>query len=147
MTAAVRLLNQMVVKEGIKNAIGFATFLGCAVEIYKFSTKPENPTQTTAMKAMIWCTQLSIILAFLTSRPMLRFFPQGPIFAINPWQARHIMSVSASLFALPAVIHSIFKVWKEMSSLEIMTNFHFWTGRPFLNRANSCLSFLSERIG
>ncbi|HNA62268.1 MAG TPA: hypothetical protein PKW79_04250, partial [Rhabdochlamydiaceae bacterium] len=76
------------------------------------------PAQSTAMKVMIRCMQLSMIPAFLTNRPMLRFFPQGPIFAINPWQARHIMSVSASLLALPAVIHSIFKLWKEMSSLE-----------------------------
>jgi hypothetical protein len=145
MTAAIRLLNQMPVKEGIKNVIGIATFLGCAVEIYKFCAKPETPAQSTAMKVIVRCTQLSIILAFLTSRPMLRFFPQGPIFAINPWQARHLMSVSASLLALPAVIHSMFKLWKEMSSLETMANFHFWTGRPFLNRANYFLSCLRVR--
>ena len=149
----VRFLNQPLVKEGIKEVIGAITFLGCAVEIYHFAT--EYPSTT--LKVVVVCTQLSVILACLTSRPglrlchwvahklarpetLVRLFGPSTNFVGNPWHPRHVASITASLLAIPAVAQSLYNLWMQrqelISRIQKLACFNFFTGRPFLHVVN-----------
>lgn len=137
-TPSVRLLNQPVVKEGVKNLAGSVTFFFGLVEIYdlyqialgcKISTETCSASPKwlqVANKVVIVCSKISLILSAGVSRPgvfmisslvgcvfstvqLNRVFGPNTIFAINPWHPRHVMSIAAVILALPSVIQSTYQ--------------------------------------
>jgi hypothetical protein len=136
--ASVRLLNQPVVKEGVKNLAGSVTFVFGLVEIYDIyqiargreisteacSTSPK--WLQVANKVVIVCAKISLILSAGVSRPGVfiisslvgcvfstsqldRVFGPNTIFAVNPWHPRHVISIAAVILALPSLIQSTYK--------------------------------------
>lgn len=137
-TTSVRLLNQPIVKEGVKNIAGTATFVFGLVEIYDICQIARGRAITTeawsdhprwlrvANKVIIVCAKVSLILSAGVSRPgvyiisslvgsifstsqLTRVFGPNTIFAINPWHPRHVVSIVAVGLALPSVAQSAFK--------------------------------------
>jgi hypothetical protein len=136
--ASVRLLNQPIVKEGVKNLAGSVTFVFGLVEIYdiyQIARGREISTETcstsprwaqVANKVIIVCAKISLILSAGVSRPGVfiissltgcvlsttqldKIFGPNTIFAINPWHPRHIVSIAAVILALPSIIQSTCK--------------------------------------
>jgi hypothetical protein len=136
--ASVRLLNQPVVKEGVKNLAGSVTFVFGLVEVYDIyqiargreisteacSTSPQ--WLQVANKVVIICAKISLILSASVSRPgvfiisslvkcvfstaqLNRVFGPNTILAVNPWHPRHVISIAAVILALPSVIQSTYK--------------------------------------
>jgi hypothetical protein len=137
----VRFLNQMWVKEGIKEVVGAVTFGAGAVEISRMRT---------TVKVIAVCAQLSIILAVLTSRPSLHVYHwilgPTPNFVTNPWHPIHVASIGASVLAIPAVIQSIYGLWMGRKELIAkLASFNFFTGRPFLHIMNAACTHIRFR--
>lgn len=141
--ASVRLLNQPVVKENVKNLAGSVTFVFGLVEIYdiyQIARGREISTEActtspkwvhVANKVVIVCAKISLILSAGVSRPGIfiisslmgcafstaqleRVFGPNTIFTINPWHPRHVISIAAVILALPAVTQSIYKGFNWM---------------------------------
>ena len=135
---SVRLLNQPVVKEGVKNFCGSVTCVFGLVEIYDLyqitlgceistETCPTSPKWLqVAHKVVIVCAKISLVLSAGVSRPGVfmisslvgcvfstvqldRVFGPNTIFAVNPWHPRHVISIAAVILALPSVIQSTYK--------------------------------------
>lgn len=131
-------LNQPVIKEGVKNVAGAATFVFGFVEIYDIyqslknrNIQPETSTQPfswseTVKKIVIVCAKISLILSGMVSRPgvfvisilvgrvftpvqLESVFGPNTIFAINPWHPRHVASITAVILALPAVLQGLYQ--------------------------------------
>jgi len=136
--ASVHLLNQPLVKEGVKNLAGSVTFVFGLVEIYdiyriargrEISTEASSTSPKwlqVANKVVIVCAKISLILSAGLSRPGVfiissllgcvfstaqldRVFVPNTIFAVNPWHPRHVISIAAVMLALPSVIQSTHK--------------------------------------
>ncbi len=134
---SVRLLNQPLVKEGVKNITGTVTFVFGLVEIYHIYHLARDHEITTdvcsdypkwiqvANNVMIVCTKISLILSagvsypgvFIISSLIGCFFSTsqlkqvcGPntIFVVNPWHPRHIVSIAAVILALPSLAQSAY---------------------------------------
>lgn len=134
-TTSIRVLNQPIVKESVKNIAGTVTFaFGIAeiFDIYQIAQVREITTETysespkwsqVANKVMIVCAKISLILSAGVSRPgvfmisslmgsvfstsqLHRVFGPSTIFAINPWHPRHIISIAAVILALPSLTQS-----------------------------------------
>lgn len=131
------LLNHPVVKEGVKNVAGVATFAFGVVEIYDIysSLKNRNVTtetsqklswQETLKKVVMVCAKISLILSGMVSRPgvfiistlvgmvftpiqLESVFGPNTIFAVNPWHPRHVVSIAAVILALPAVVQALYQ--------------------------------------
>ena len=137
-SASVRLLNQPVVKEGVKNLAASVTFVFGLVEtydIYQIARGREISTEDcltfpkwlqVANKVMIICAKISLILSAGVSRPeafiissvvgyvfstaqLDRAFGPNTVFAVNPWHPRHVISIAAVILALPSVIQLTYK--------------------------------------
>lgn len=135
---SVRLLNQPIVKEGVKNIAGTVTFVFGLVEIYDIYQIARGREITTeaclghsqwiqvANKVMIVCAKISLILSAGVSRPgvfiissligcvfstsqLNRVFGPNTIFAVNPWHPRHVVSIAAVVLALPSLTQSACK--------------------------------------
>lgn len=138
LNASVRVLNQPVVKEGIKYFAGTVTFVFGLVELYdiyqiaqgrEITTEnySEYPKWVQVMnKVIIVCAKISLILSAGVSRPgvfiistligcifstpqLERVFVPNTIFAVNPWHPRHVVSIVAVLLALPSLAQSTYK--------------------------------------
>ncbi len=136
--ASVRLLNQPIVKEGVKNIASSVTFVFGLMElhdIYRISQGREISTETcldspkwvqVSNKVIIVAAKISLILSAGVSRPgvfiisslvgpvfstaqLNRAFGPNTIFAVNPWHPRHIVSIAAVVLALPSVAQSAYK--------------------------------------
>lgn len=137
-TTTVNLLNQPIVKEGVKNVAGSLTFAFGLVEIYdvyQIARGREISTETQvssskwvniAHKVIILCAKIALILSAGVSRPGVfiissmtglvfstsqldRFFGPNTIFAINPWHPRHVVSIAAVILASPAIAQSTYQ--------------------------------------
>ncbi len=135
---SVRLLNQSIVKENIKNIAGTFTFVFGLVEIYdvyrifrghEISTEAylDYPKWVqVANKVVIVCAKISLILSAGVSRPgvfmisllieyvfstsqLNRVFGPNAVFVVNPWHPRHLISIVAVILALPSVVQSVCK--------------------------------------
>lgn len=135
---SVRLLNQPIVKEGVKNIAGSITLVFGLVEIYDIYQIARGREITTeacsdcpkwiqvANKVIIVCAKISLILSAGVSRPGVfiissligcvfstsqldRVFGPNTIFAVNPWHPRHIVSLVAVILALPSLAQSTYK--------------------------------------
>lgn len=133
LTAAAQLLNQPIVKEGVKNIAGAVTFAFGLIEIYdiyqifrgrKISTEEstEQPKWAhTANKIEIVCAKASLVVSATVSRPGVfvisslvgrifspaqrnRVFGLNTQFAVNPWHPRHVFSIAAVILAVPSVV-------------------------------------------
>lgn len=130
---SVNLLNQPIIKEGVKNIAGSVTFVFGLVEIYdiyQITRGREISTEISlnspkwikvANKVVIVCAKISLILSAGVSRPGIfiisslvgcvfsttqldQTFGPNTIFAVNPWHPRHVISITAVTLALPSVI-------------------------------------------
>lgn len=137
-TTSVRLLNQPIVKEGVKNIAGTVTFVFGLVEIYDIYQIARGREITTeacsdypkwiqvANKVVIVCAKISLILSAGVSRPGVfiissligcifstsqldKVFGPNTIFAVNPWHPRHVVSIVAVVLALPSLAQSAYK--------------------------------------
>lgn len=136
--ASIRVLNQPIVKEHVKNVMGSMTFVFGLVEVYtiyqiardhKISTegclRSSNWVQI-ANQVVFVCAKISLILSAGVSRPgvfiissiakcifstaqLERVFGPNTIFAVNPWHPRHVISMAAVILALPFVAQSTYK--------------------------------------
>lgn len=135
---SVRLLNQPIVKEGVKNIAGSVTFVFGLVEIYdiyqitrgrKISTETSSNSPKwiqVANTIVIVCAKISLILSAGVSRPGVfiisslvrcifsttqldRVFCPNTLFAVNPWHLRHVISITAVILALPSVLQSTYE--------------------------------------
>lgn len=135
---SVRLLNQPIVKEGVKNVVGSMTFVFGLFEVYdvyQIARGREISTETcstspkwvqVANKVVIVCAKVALILSAGVSRPgvfiissivgrvfsttqLERIFGPNTIFAINPRHPRHVISIAAVILSLPCVIQSTCK--------------------------------------
>jgi len=135
---SVRLLNQPIVKEGVKNIAGSVTFGFGLVEIYdiyqimrgrEISTEISlnSPKWVQVVdKVVIVCAKISLILSAGVSRPGIfiisslvgcifstaqldQVFGPNTIFAINPWHPHHVTSVAAVILAISSVVQSTYK--------------------------------------
>ena len=138
---SVRLLNQPIVKEGVKNIAGTVTFVFGLVEIYDIYQIARGREITTeafsedpkwsqvANKVIIVCAKISLILSGGVSRPgvyiissligsvfstsqLERVFGLNTIFAVNPLHPRHVVSIAAVILALPSLAQSSYKAIK-----------------------------------
>lgn len=136
--ASIRLLNQPIVKESVKNIAGTVTFVFGLVEIYdlcqiiqgrKISTERylDYPKWVqVAHKVTIICAKLSIVLSAAVSRPgvfiisssigcffttpqLNQVFGPNTTFAVNPWHPRHVISIVAMVLAMPSFAQSTYK--------------------------------------
>lgn len=138
-TTSVGLLNQPIVKEGVKNIAGAVTFVFGLVEIYDIYRIARDREITTtearsiypkwsqrANKVIIVCAKISLILSAGVSRPgvfilssligcvfstsqLNRAFGPNTLFAINPWHPRHVVSIAAIILAFPSLTQSAYK--------------------------------------
>jgi hypothetical protein len=130
-------LNQPIIKEGVKNVAGAATFVFGLAEVYdlyqilrgrSISTEAAAaPTwKDTAVTVTIVCAKISLILSATTSRPgvfvisslagqlfttaqLEGAFGANTIFAVNPWHPRHVTSIAAVILALPTMTYSAYR--------------------------------------
>ena len=136
--ASVRLLNQPIVKESVKNIAGTVTFVFGLVELYDIYQIARGREITTeacsgypkwiqvANKVIIVCAKISLILSAGVSRlgvfiissligcvfstsQLNRVFGPNTIFAVNPWHPRHVVSIAAVILALPSLAQSAYK--------------------------------------
>jgi hypothetical protein len=129
--SAVRFMNQMWVKEGIKDVAGWATLVGAVA----FSMK--NPFQSAA--------NFSVIVSGLTSRPIVhlmvdKFWGPRTTFQHNPWQPQHLVSIAATVIAIPAVLRATYDAFylrKPLTRIQKLACFNFFTSRPFLHVVNA----------
>lgn len=145
LSAAARVLNQPLIKEGIKNVAGCITFAFGMIEVYDIDrilrgreitteSYPDGPKwMETANKMAIVCTKISLILSAGVSRPgvfiisslvgcvvsshqLERVFGPNTIFAVNPWHPRHVASITAVLLSLPSIAQSTYKILARHAS-------------------------------
>lgn len=138
LNGSVHLLNQPIVKEGVKNLAGSVTFVFGLLEVYDVSQIARCREISTeacstspkwvqiAKKIVIVCAKISLILSAGVSRPGVfiisslvgcvfstaqldRVFGPNTIFKINPWHPRHLISIAAVILALPSVLESTCK--------------------------------------
>jgi hypothetical protein len=138
LNASVQILNQPIVKEGVKRVLGTVTFafgLVAIYDIYQISQGREISTETfpnspkwvqVAHKVIIVCAKISIILSAGVSQPGVfiisslvgcffstgqldQVFGPNTIFAVNPWHPRHVISIAAVILALPSIIKSTYE--------------------------------------
>lgn len=136
--ASVKLLNQPIVKEGVKNIAGTVTCVFGLVElfdIYQIARGREITTEAcsdypqwmqVANKLMIVCSKISLILSAGVSRPGVfilstligsvfstsqldRVFGPNTIFTVNPWHPRHVVSIAAVILGLPSLTQSVYQ--------------------------------------
>ena len=134
----VQLLNQPLIKEGVKNIAGSVTFAFGLMEmydIYQIAKGREVSSESclnspkwyqVANKTIIVAAKISLILSSGVSRPGVfivsslmgsaftttqldTMFGANTIFAINPYHPRHIVSIAAVILALPSIAQSACK--------------------------------------
>lgn len=134
----VRILNQPIAKESVKNVAGCVTLTFGIVEVYDIyqilhgremttETYPDYPKWVQiANKIVIVCAKISLVLSAGVSRPGIfiisslagsvfsshqleKVFGPNTTFAVNPWHPRHVVSIAAVVLALPALGQSIYK--------------------------------------
>lgn len=128
MAAAIALLNNHSVKEGIKNTLGVVTFTGCLYALYETSSSKKNSNtdwKKTTDKTIIFFLKTSIVLSCIASRPGLQIcdwvihsvisekklsieFGLNTIFEFNPWHPRHILNITANVLSATAFIKWVF---------------------------------------
>lgn len=191
-----RFLNQPTVKEGVKNVTSSVTFAFGLVEIYDIyqmykgrgiSTENDSTSpqwMRTANKMIIACAKVSLILSSAASRPGMfiistiagklfttaqleRAFGPNAIFEVNWKHPRHVVSLAAAIFTMPAVAQSVYRgtywVYKKVCSLQdntsdqkrepLMTDvkvrmtacFNFVFSRPTLHLGNQFAHYLLRR--
>jgi|GEM_PF-1084106 len=190
-------LNQPVVKEGVKNIAGSITFTLGLVEIYdiyqilrgrrKISTEVYSNCpkwMQVTNKVIVVFAKFSLILSAATSRSGVIIISTlvgsifstsqlegvlGPntIFAINPRHPRHLVSIAAVVFALPAIAESTLKSvvrcyrkicqyknelsgqsnkpWLTDAKVRLITLFNTITSRPILHIGNQLSRFVFHR--
>jgi len=191
---SVRLLNQPIIKEGVKHIAGTVTFVFGLVEIHdvyqilqgrEITTEPfsDYPKWVqVANKVSIVFAKISLILSAGVSRPgvfiissfigcvfsasqLNRVFGPNTIFAVNPWHPRHVVSITAVIFALPSLVQSTYiginwaykkirqyqdtsttrsdvRTWLTDTKIRLMTLFNTATSRPTLHLGNQLGRFI-----
>ena len=156
----IQYLNQPPVKIAVKKIIGVAQCVFGLYEIYQilcghdFSSKKVSVSSKwvqTAIKAIIVCAQISLLLSaviswpgafvistligYVFSAPQLeKWFGPNTTFAINPWHPRHMISFVALILALPFLVQSVYKgIKKKRKVLHLMVIFNVITSRPLLH--------------
>lgn len=148
-SGVVHLLNQPLVKEGIKYGAGAATF---CVGLHEVCCPSKKNYTTTTEKVLAVCSKTSLILSAGVSRPgiylistltgslfstaaLARVFGPNTIFAVNPWHPRHLASIAAVILALPPLVHA---AWHRGKSQEpsAWLLFNTATSRPVLHIGN-----------
>jgi len=162
MTGIVINLNHPVVKQNIKNLAGLMTCLFGLMELSSlfFKINKENNNST----IFLFFSRISIFLSPLTTSFGLwlilnlsllfpfqieSFFGKNTIFAINPWSPKHVVSIMAVCFALPALFAS-FKCWLYRkvtnpivsSWILFVLLFNTLTSRPVLHLMNQLALYL-----
>lgn len=136
--ASVLLLNQPMVKEGVKNIVGTVTFVFGLVEIYdiyQIACGREITTEAcsdypkwmqVANQVIIVGAKISLILSAGVSRPGVfiissligsvfstsqttQVFGSNTLFAINPWHPRHVVSIAAVILMMPSLAQLAYK--------------------------------------
>jgi hypothetical protein len=189
---AVRFLNQPTVKEGIKNiatTVSFAFGFVGVCDLYQIyqgrsicrSGPPEDspPWAKKAYKFSLLSANMSFILSGATSRPgvyliskavgcafstrqLERFLGKNTVFAVNPWHPRHLISIYAILWALPACSYSLYELttihrWNFVSikntlfnltdsKIRLMALLNTLTSRPVQHLGNQFLSSMVRRV-
>lgn len=134
----VQLLNQPLIKEGVKNIAGSVTFAFGLMEVYDIYQIAKGREVTSescltspkwyqvANKTIIVAAKISLILSAGVSSPGVfivsslmgsafsttqldKMFGVNTIFAINPYHPRHIVSIAAVILALPSIAQSACK--------------------------------------
>jgi hypothetical protein len=121
------------VKEAVKNVVNTVTFAGGLYATYQLLTNRANNWEM--------AFRLSCLVSLVASRPVWHFLPKGPIFEVNPWHPRHIVSLAANEFASIALIKLIIDR-KFSSKTQALVLFNFFTGRPILHLANDARRFV-----
>jgi hypothetical protein len=151
-SAAVSFFNHPTVKNGVKDVISVTSFTLGAVEVFKkekwFSASKD--WEQTAQNIAMFCAKLSVFLSALTSRPGVyscswiadqlaipEAFGPNTVFELNPRHPRHVLSIAASVLAIPTILKILFK--NQSNSTEKAVCFNFFMGRPFLHVVNTFL--------
>jgi hypothetical protein len=155
------LLNQPMIKEGVKNVAGSVTFAFGLVEIYDIykmarGCEMETVTSTSkwvqaANKVVNFFAKISLILSAGVSRPgvfiisslvgcvfstsqLNQMFGPNTIFAINPRHPRHILSIAAVILGLPSLLLT------SDHEIRLKTLFNTITSRPLLHIGNQLMT-------
>lgn len=173
---AVRFLNHPPIKEGIKNVasvVAFSFGLLEAYDLYRAFQSPTASTETahsgwveTASKAALTAAKISLILSAITSRlgvfllsncegfffsghRLEQLFGPNAAFAINPWHPRHILSIAATILALPASLQSIYywtcKRPSQNTSVQSMALLNTVFSRPVQHLGNQLCQKILRR--
>lgn len=126
----VNILNQPVVKEGVKNVAGIATFffglIECADLVQVWQGRKISTEASTDSSDEIKCSKFSLVLSGAVSRPgvylisslvgrvfstsqLERAFGPNINFANNTCHPRHVVSFFAVILALPSVAKSTYE--------------------------------------
>lgn len=151
---SVNFLNQPSIKSAVKDLTGFITCFFGMIEIYylcKFSKSKEKSTLNFISKISLllspFVTRQGVFLlttfATFFSLQANGLFGQNTIFALNPWYPKHIASIAAVLFAMPALYARFFPSKFNFFKNETLNNrifffllFNTLTSRPILHLAN-----------
>lgn len=132
------VLNQPNVKQNIKNVIGYFTFaIGPWVAVSTVSDLKDRAKTLSLsdlssrfslmLHAAVSPTGIIVISKIantIFSRTTLDRCGEYTIFAINPWHPRHVVSIAAVLFAIPAFIHVMNKKIVQKQNLQERDNVH-----------------------
>jgi len=161
---SLNFLNQPSIKNAVKDLTGFITCFFGMIEIYylcKFSKTKEKSTLNFISKISLllspFVTRQGILLmttfATFFSLQLNGFFGQNTIFALNPWYPKHIASIAAVLFALPALYAKLAPSKINFLKNETLNNrifffllFNALTSRPVLHLGNQLALLFKDLI-
>ena len=161
---SVNFLNQPSIKNAVKDLTGFITCFFGLIELY-YLCKFSNAKDKTALNLL---SKISLLLSpFVTRQGVFLlstftaffslqfngFFGQNTIFALNPWYPKHIASIAAVLFALPAFYAKFAPSKFNFLKNEILNNrifffllFNTLTSRPILHLGNQIAQLFKDLI-
>ena len=161
---SLNFLNQPSIKNSVKDLTGFITCLFGMIEIYYFCKFFKAKEKTT----LNFISKISLILSpFVTRQGIFLmttfttlfslqfngFFGQNTIFALNPWYPKHIASIAAVLFALPALYAKLTPSKFNFLKNETLNNrviffllFNTLSSRPVLHLANQLALLFKDLI-
>lgn len=129
---------------GIKNVAGSIAFAGGVYAVYRIvKDKKDAKTWDFYLKISCICSALvspvglKICSCLIKSLVGPERLPKSEIFAVNPWQPRHVASLLSNGFALLGLVKLVYE--RSFSDIQAWVIFNFFTGRPFLHIANGML--------
>lgn len=141
-------LNKPAIKAGVKNLAGYIAFAGGGYAVYQIAKDKIDK------KSWDFYLKLSCAFSAIVSPLGLEMckwlaqevvgpqgLPKPEIFALNPWQPRHVASLVANGFAMIGLVKLVYeRSFKSFSLIQALVIFNFFTGRPSLHIANGVVS-------